>query len=69
MVWVSSEEASGRRDKGESRFGEQSENEIVNAGHVVSRRVFFETGLVLMQRHIAGIMQAILNAPVGTQHL
>ena len=32
IAWVSSEEASGRNDKGEIRFANQSENEIVNDG-------------------------------------
>ena len=53
---VSSEETSGGGDKREVRFGNQSENEIVNDGHVVSCRMFFEAGLVFVQRNIPGIM-------------
>ena len=46
MVWVSSEETSGGGDKGEVRPGNQGKDQIVNDGHSMSGRVFFETGLV-----------------------
>ena len=65
---MSSKETSGRREKGEVRFGKQSEHEIVQDGHVVSCGMFFEAGLVFMQGHIAGIVKAIFNLPIRTKH-
>ena len=68
MVRVSSEEASSRRNKGEPRRGDQSEDEIVQDGHVVSCGMFFETGLVFVQGYIPGIVQAVFDTPIGAQH-
>jgi hypothetical protein len=69
MVRISSKEASGRGHKSEMRFSDQGEDEIVNDGHVMSRRMFFEVGLVFVQGDIPRIMQAIFNVPVGTQQV
>ena len=68
MVWVSGEEASRRRDKGEIRHGNQREDQIVNDRHVMSSRMLFEAGLVFMQGYISGIVQAVFDVPVGAQH-
>jgi len=66
LVWVGIKEASGGRDKGEVRFGDQSEHKIVEDGHVVSSGMFFETGLVFVQRDIARVMQIVLDVSIGT---
>ena len=39
---MSSEEASGGRDKEEVRLGNQSENKVINGGHIMSGGMFLE---------------------------
>lgn len=53
---MSSEEASGGGDEWEIGLGNQSQDEVVNDGHVVGSRMVFEAGLVFVQGDIAGIM-------------
>jgi hypothetical protein len=50
MVRVSSEEAPGRRNKGEARRGDQSKDEIVQDGHVVSCRTKIFGGTAMQGR-------------------
>lgn len=69
MVWVSSEETSGRGDKREIRLGNQSEDEVINNCHIVGSRMFLEAGMVFMQRNIARIMQIVFNLPVRAKHV
>ena len=69
MLWVSSEETSGGRDKGEIRLGNQSEGEVINNCHIVGSGMFLEAGLVFMQRNVTGVMQVIFNLPVRAQHV
>jgi hypothetical protein len=64
MIRVSSEEASSGRDKGEVRFGDQSEDEMVQDSHVVCGGMFFEASLIFMQRDMARVMQAFFDVPV-----
>ena len=65
---MSSEKASGRGNEREIRFGQDAEDQVVEDCHAVSSRTLFETGLVFLQSHISGIVQAVLDLPVGTQH-
>ena len=69
MVRVGSKETSGGRDKGELGFGDQSENEIVEGGHIMSGGMIFEAGLVFVQSDIARVMQTIFDLPVGAEHV
>lgn len=66
---MSGEEASSRRDKRKLGVGNQGQDKVINNGHVVSRGMVFEAGVIFTQGHIAGIMQSIFNLPVRAQHV
>ena len=66
---MSGEVATGGGDKEEVGLGNECEQEIVNDCHVVSSRMFLEAGVVFMQSHIAGIMEAIFDLPIRAQHV
>ena len=69
MIGVSRKEASGGRHKGEIGFSNHRQDKIVNDGHIVSCYMVFEAGLVFMQSHIARIMKAVFDPPIGAQHV
>ena len=66
---VSRENTSSIRNGVEIKPVNQGQNQIVDNGHIMSRTLVFEAGMIFMQRNITAIVQAIFDLPVRSQHL
>ena len=52
------------------QFVEQdAQDEIIDTSHCLSESAFGHSSLIFMESYISTIVQAIFDAPIGTDHL